>query len=59
MHSFVRYKGPQRPDTHWRQTIFLLKEEINVTKSSFLNGSITMTPNQMSPSSLNINIQFN
>ncbi|XP_076466988.1 protein arginine N-methyltransferase 3-like isoform X2 [Babylonia areolata] len=48
--------GPASTSTHWKQTLFLLKKSITVSKGQVLEGSIKVNKNADDPRSLDIRI---
>jgi protein arginine N-methyltransferase 1 len=51
--------GPRARYTHWKQTVFYLKDELTVCEGDVLTGRITSTPNAKNPRDLDINIEYN
>lgn len=48
--------GPRAPYTHWKQTVFYLKEALTVVPGEVLTGTLTCTPNASNPRDLDIDI---
>ncbi|XP_038664284.1 protein arginine N-methyltransferase 3 isoform X2 [Scyliorhinus canicula] len=50
--------GPRSPQTHWKQTVFLLEQPIKVNKGDILQGKIVCCKNRKDPRSLMITISI-
>ncbi|CAB54335.1 Protein arginine N-methyltransferase 1 [Caenorhabditis elegans] len=50
--------GPDVQYTHWKQTVFYLKDALTVKKGEEITGSFEMAPNKNNERDLDINISF-
>jgi len=50
--------GPQARYTHWKQTVFYLKDMITINEGEEMSGNITCEPNQKNPRDLDISIKL-
>jgi len=50
--------GPDSPYTHWKQTVFYLKDYITAKKGEVLEGTFTMKPNHRNERDLDINLSL-
>ncbi|CAP31806.1 Protein CBR-PRMT-1 [Caenorhabditis briggsae] len=50
--------GPDVQYTHWKQTVFYLKDALTVRTGEIINGNFSMAPNQKNNRDLDINIKF-
>ncbi|EFP00766.1 hypothetical protein GCK72_022012 [Caenorhabditis remanei] len=50
--------GPDVQYTHWKQTVFYLKDALTVKTGELINGNFEMAPNQKNNRDLDINIKF-
>lgn len=50
--------SPWRRATHWKQTVFYLKDDITVFKGETLTGSIGCKPNPKNPRDLDITLEY-
>jgi len=46
--------GPMSPSTHWKQTLFMLRERITLVKGETLTGSLTVKKGKNDPRSLDV-----
>ena len=51
--------GPQAKYTHWKQTVFYLKDTLTVCGEEEIRGRISCRPNPRNPRDLDIEIQYN
>ena len=50
--------GPHAKYTHWKQTVFYLKEKITLHRGEKLKGSISVKPHSVNPRDLDISITY-
>lgn len=50
--------GPADEYTHWKQTVFYLKEPIAVNKGETLTGTLSCRPNAGNPRDLDIDVRY-
>ena len=50
--------SPFGPETHWKQTLFVLKEPIEAKKDSVLVGLLRSTPNEENTRELDVEIHY-
>ncbi|CAO1637815.1 unnamed protein product [Sympodiomycopsis kandeliae] len=50
--------GPQGKETHWKQTIFLLKSPISVTSGNIITGEIAVLPTKENTRELDVEIHY-
>jgi len=47
-----------RPNTHWKQAVFYIDDEVAIKKGEKLNGSILVKKDTKNPRELNIKISY-
>lgn len=58
-HKPIRFStGPFAQYTHWKQTVFYLKEYLTVRAGETITGSLVCAPNKKNPRDLDIDISF-
>ncbi|KNZ61393.1 protein arginine N-methyltransferase [Puccinia sorghi] len=50
--------GPHAKYTHWKQTVFYLKDTLTVVKGDKIEGSISVRPNAKNHRDLDIDISY-
>jgi len=50
--------GPESRYTHWKQTVFYLKDTITVKNGEVISGDFTMEPNKRNKRDLDINLKY-
>jgi len=50
--------GPADRYTHWKQTVFYLKNDLVVEKGDIVKGRLTCSPNEKNPRDLNITFDY-
>ncbi|EDO17457.1 hypothetical protein Kpol_1037p54 [Vanderwaltozyma polyspora DSM 70294] len=50
--------GPHAPYTHWKQTVFYLKDDLECEKGDILEGHLTCSPNKMNNRDLDIYLDY-
>lgn len=50
--------GPHSKYTHWKQTVFYLREVLTVEDGEFVKGVLSSKPNAKKPRDLDINISY-
>lgn len=50
--------GPYTEYTHWKQTVFYLKDALTLNTGELIHGSISSTPNKQNPRDLDIEINY-
>jgi len=50
--------GPHAQYTHWKQTVFYLKDVISIKKGEEISGEFSCKPNEKNPRDLDISIQY-
>jgi protein arginine N-methyltransferase 1 len=59
MSKAVRFgTGPFDKYTHWKQTVFYLPNDIQVSQGDLINGTLKCTPNARNPRDLDISISY-
>lgn len=59
MEKSVRFgTGPFDKYTHWKQTVFYLPQDLQVTQGNYINGTLNCTPNSQNPRDLDISINY-
>ena len=56
--SIYIYVGPFATYTHWKQTVFYLRDVIQIKKGEEINGTFTLKANAKNPRDLDINIDW-
>lgn len=58
-HKPIRFStGPHTKYTHWKQTVFYLKEVLTVQKGEQIVGQLDNKPNEKNPRDLDVKIQY-
>ena len=58
-HKPIKFStGPHAKYTHWKQTVFYLREVLKVQQDESLSGFLTCKPNEKKPRDLDINISY-
>ena len=58
-HKLVRFStGPHTKYTHWKQTVFYLKDVLAVNEGEFVSGVLESKPNAKNPRDLDIKISY-
>lgn len=50
--------GPKTKTTHWKQTVFYLKERITVCTGEKLTGTLKCKPNALNPRDLDFQLTY-
>lgn len=59
-HKPIRFStGPHTKYTHWKQTVFYLKEVLTVEEGEQIQGVLTSKPNEKKKRDLDIKISYN
>mmetsp|Transcript_29515 Transcript_29515/g.94775 ORF Transcript_29515/g.94775 Transcript_29515/m.94775 type:complete len:354 (+) Transcript_29515:188-1249(+) len=59
LHTPVTFStGPHAEYTHWKQTVFYLKDPLTVCEDEKISGTITCAPNSGNPRDLDIELQL-
>lgn len=56
--SIMFSTGPHAPQTHWKQTIFYLKDDLTCCIGEVINGTISCKRNNRNPRDLNIRLTY-
>ena len=59
MLNVLVFKGPQAQETHWKQTVFYLKDVLSMQEGEEVTGSIAVKKNKENPRELDIKISYN
>ena len=58
-HKAVRFStGPHAKYTHWKQTVFYLREVVTVSEDEVVRGMLKCRPNSKKPRDLDIEIEY-
>lgn len=58
-HKHIHFStGPYAQYTHWKQTVFYLRDTLTVNSGETVEGVLTCEPNKKNPRDLNINIEY-
>ncbi|KAK9478729.1 S-adenosyl-L-methionine-dependent methyltransferase [Lipomyces japonicus] len=58
-HKLIQFStGPHAKYTHWKQTVFYLREVLSVKHGEKITGKITSIPNQKNPRDLDITFEY-
>ena len=58
-HTDVSFStGPDVTSTHWKQTVFYLKDVLTAKEGETITGNITCTPNAKNPRDLDFLIEY-
>lgn len=58
-HKHIRFStGPYAQYTHWKQTVFYLRDALTIKNGEQIEGVLTCKPNEKNPRDLNIDISY-
>ncbi|KAL0206424.1 hypothetical protein P9112_001731 [Eukaryota sp. TZLM1-RC] len=57
-HSLWFSTSPESPNTHWKQTVLYLKDDIVVYEGDVVEGEIEVLPNSLNPRELDIKLTY-
>lgn len=58
-HKPVKFStGPKDRPTHWKQTVFYLKNDLMASAGDHIKGRLTCSPNNRNPRDLDISLQY-